>query len=137
MVALLDALPLLGTGTVLIPWALVRMAAGDVALGLGLLGLYGAAALIRNILEPKLLGAQLGLSPLLTLVAIYAGWRLGGFWGMLLLPMGAMVLSQLWQSARGPFGPAFFLHAAGKGRADSGKVGKNPAKPLTFLQNLL
>lgn len=102
VVALLDALPLLGTGTVLIPWGLVQMVSGDVGLGLGLLGLYGAAALIRNILEPKLLGAQLGLSPLLTLVAIYAGWRLGGFWGMLLLPMGAMVLSQLWQSARGP-----------------------------------
>lgn len=128
VVALLDALPLLGTGTVLIPWALVRMAAGDVALGLGLLGLYGAAALIRNILEPKLLGAQLGLSPLLTLVAIYAGWRLGGFWGMLLLPMGAMVLSQLWQSARGPLGQPFSF-------MQQEKAGPIPGKSEKFQQN--
>lgn len=99
-VALLDALPLLGTGTILIPWALFQMMTGAMGRGLGLLGLYAAAALTRNVLEPKLLGAQMGLSPLITLLAIYAGWRLGGFWGMILLPMGAMVISQLLQSAR-------------------------------------
>jgi predicted PurR-regulated permease PerM len=68
--------------------------------GIGLLTIYGVAALTRNVLEPKFLGAQLGLSPLLTLVAIYAGWKLAGFAGMLLLPIAAMVLSQLWQGTR-------------------------------------
>lgn len=98
LVSVLDALPVLGTGTVLIPWALFAMLSGNMGLGLGLLGLYGAAALIRNILEPKLLGAQLGISPLLTLLAIYAGWRAGGFWGMLLLPVGVMTAVQLFFS---------------------------------------
>ena len=101
-IAVLDALPLLGTGTILLPWSLVAMLSGDMGLGLGLAGLYGAAALLRNILEPRLLGAQLGLSPLLTLAAIYGGWRVGGIWGMLLLPMAAMVAVQLWRGAREP-----------------------------------
>lgn len=100
LISFLDALPVFGTGTVLIPWAVVSVLTGNMGLGLGLLGLYGAAALTRNVLEPKVLGATLGLSPLLTLVAIYAGWRLFGLWGMILLPMGAMVLSQLLGSTR-------------------------------------
>lgn len=99
-VSFLDALPVFGTGTILIPWALVAMMTGDMGLGLGLLTLYGAAALTRNVLEPKLLGTALGLSPLLTLVAIYAGWRIAGLWGMILFPVGAMVLSQLFFTAR-------------------------------------
>lgn len=94
-VSLLDALPVFGTGTVLIPWALVAMMTGDMGLGVGLLGLYGTAALLRNVLEPKVLGADLGLSPLVTLAAIYAGWRLLGLWGMIAFPLGAMVVGQV------------------------------------------
>jgi sporulation integral membrane protein YtvI len=100
LIALLDALPLFGTGAVLLPWSLLSMLSGDMPRGIGLLTIYGIAALTRNVLEPKFLGAQLGLSPLLTLVAIYAGWKLAGFAGMLLLPIAAMVLSQLWQGTR-------------------------------------
>ena len=96
MIALLDALPLFGTGAVLLPWGLLQFISGNIRLGLGLMVLYAAAALSRNILEPKLLGAQVGVSPLLTLFAIYAGYRLAGFAGMLLLPIGVMVVSELW-----------------------------------------
>lgn len=63
MIAVLDALPLFGTGTVLLPWGLLRLISGDFHLGLGLMVLYAAAALSRNVLEPKLLGAQMGVSP--------------------------------------------------------------------------
>lgn len=94
-VSFLDALPVFGTGTILIPWALVAMMTGDMGLGVGLLGLYGAAALLRNVLEPKVLGADLGLSPLATLAAIYAGWRLLGLWGMIGFPLAAMVVGQI------------------------------------------
>lgn len=90
LICLLDALPVFGTGTVLLPWALAAMLAGDVGRGMGLTALYGAAVLIRNVLEPKVLGQTLGLSPLLTLVGIYAGWRLAGLWGMIGLPVGMM-----------------------------------------------
>lgn len=125
MVSLLDALPVFGTGTVLIPWALVAMMTGDMGLGLGLMGLYGAAALLRNILEPKVLGATLGLSPLLTLVAIYAGWRLAGLWGMIGLPMGAMVLSQLLATAR----EAQHAPQPGASAAGAGKLRMETADP--------
>lgn len=96
MIAVLDALPLFGTGTVLLPWGLLRLISGDYHLGLGLMALYAAAALSRNVLEPKLLGAQMGVSPLLTLFAIYTGYRLAGLAGMILLPIGVMVVFELW-----------------------------------------
>jgi sporulation integral membrane protein YtvI len=99
-ISLLDALPVFGTGTVLLPWALLTLLRGNLGRALGLLGLYGAATLLRNILEPKVLGKTLGLSPLLTLLAVYAGWKLMGLWGMLLLPMGTMILSQLLTGAK-------------------------------------
>lgn len=97
-ISLLDALPLFGVGTALLPWGLVSMLSGNMHLGIGLMILYGAAALIRNVLEPKFLGAQMGVSPLLTLLSIYVGYRVSGFMGMLLLPilvmLGAEVLEQ-------------------------------------------
>lgn len=116
LISLLDALPVFGTGTVLIPWAVVAILSGNMGLGVGLLGLYGAAALTRNVLEPKVLGATLGLSPLLTLVAIYAGWRLFGILGMILLPMGAMVLFQLLGSTKVQHGGAttYDIHRASR-----------------------
>lgn len=97
-IAFLDALPLFGTGTVLLPWGLFSMISGDLHLGIGLMVLYGLAAITRNILEPKLLGAQVGVSPLLTLFAIYVGYRLSGFAGMILLPIGVMVAGELLQA---------------------------------------
>lgn len=94
-VSLLDALPLFGTGTILIPWGLLSMAAGSIHRGAGLLLLYGLAALTRNVLEPRLLGSQMGVSPLLTLLAIYAGYRAFGFGGMLVLPVLTMLGAEL------------------------------------------
>ncbi len=87
LAALVDALPVLGTGCILLPWAIVCFLNGAGARGLGLLGLYITAALTRSVLEPKLVGSHLGLDPLVTLIAMYSGLRLWGLMGMLLLPM--------------------------------------------------
>ena len=87
LIAFLDALPVLGTGCILLPWAVVCFLGGSGARGLGLLGLYITAALTRSILEPRLVGSHLGLDSLTTLVAMYCGLRLWGLMGMLLLPM--------------------------------------------------
>ncbi len=95
VVAVLDAMPVLGTGIVLLPWALLRLLEGDTVMAVGLLGLYGAVALIRSALEPKLLGRQLGLDPLLTLAAVYIGYRLWGIGGILLAPVMAVAAAQL------------------------------------------
>jgi sporulation integral membrane protein YtvI len=104
-IAVLDALPLFGTGTALLPWSLFSMISGDFHLGLGLLILYAACALSRNVLEPKLLGAQLGVSPLLTLLAIYVGYRVSGLGGMLLLPILTLVGAQIWEARQKNISP--------------------------------
>lgn len=95
LISLVDALPVLGTGTVLVPWSLVCFLQGNHAQALGLLGTYGAAALLRSVLEPKLIGKQLGLDPLITLLSMYAGYRLWGIPGMLFSPLLAITLTQL------------------------------------------
>lgn len=87
LVALVDAVPVLGTGTVLLPWALAELLQGNTLRALGLLGIYAAALLIRTVLEPRLVGKQLGLDPLITLVCFYLGFKFWGLPGMLLTPM--------------------------------------------------
>lgn len=94
-IALVDALPVLGTGTVLLPWALVSILSGNTPRALGLLGCYATAALVRSVLEPRLVGSQLGLDPLVTLVAMYCGYKLFGLAGMLLLPLLAATVFQV------------------------------------------
>lgn len=90
--ALVDVLPVLGTGTVLVPWALWLFLTGHTAGAVGLLVLYVVIALVRQVMEPKILGAGMGVSPLLTLIAIYAGLKLFGFWGMILMPPLVMIV---------------------------------------------
>ncbi len=95
LICLVDALPVLGTGTVLIPWSAVCFLQGDTARVLGLLGVYAVAWLLRSILEPRLIGRQLGLDPLVTLFAMYAGYRLLGLGGLILAPILAVATVQL------------------------------------------
>ena len=93
--ALTDALPVLGAGLVLAPWAVVALLAGDLPLGLGLLGLWGLAAAVRSLLEPRLVGRQAGLSPLAALAAMYVGFRALGVAGMILAPLGLTLAKAL------------------------------------------
>lgn len=87
LIALVDAVPVLGTGTVMVPWALISFFQGEFVFGAGLLGIYGVALTVRTVLEPRLIGRQLGLDPLVTLIAFYAGFTLWGVAGMLLAPI--------------------------------------------------
>ena len=93
-VTLVDVLPVLGTGTILIPWSLIKLMGSDIARGLGLLGIYLTVTLIRSGLEPKLLGRQLGMDPLLTLISLYVGFKLWGIGGMILAPLLAVTVLQ-------------------------------------------
>ena len=93
--AVIDIVPVLGTGTVLIPWAIWMFFSGDVAMGIGLLVIYGVITVVRQIIEPKLVASQLGLPAFVTLMAMYIGSRLFGFVGLFLLPMTVMLLKVL------------------------------------------
>ncbi len=86
VIALLDILPVIGTGTVLVPWALFNMMMGDYKLGIGLLVLFGVITFVREVLEPKIIGDSIGMHPLFTLISMYAGYKLFGIAGLLLLP---------------------------------------------------
>lgn len=94
-VALVDAIPVLGTGVVLVPWALICFLQGRSVQAVGLLALCTAAAVVRRVLEPKLVGKQLGLDPLVTLVFLYIGYRFWGIAGMILAPLLAAAAKSL------------------------------------------
>lgn len=95
VITVVDAFPILGVGTVLVPWAIVCLLRQEVARGIGLLAIYGVVWVSRSILEPRLVGKGLGLDPLVTLIAIYAGWKLWGILGMLLAPILALTVTQV------------------------------------------
>ena len=105
VIALIDALPVFGSGTILLPWGAIVLLQGNTQRGLGLVLLYAVAALTRTTLEPRLLGRQLGLPPLLTLIALYSGFRLCGVLGMLLFPIGAILLRQCYDLVETAFQP--------------------------------
>ncbi|MBQ8498034.1 MAG: sporulation integral membrane protein YtvI [Clostridia bacterium] len=93
--ATVDSLPIFGTGTVLIPLALYHFIIGDISYGIGACLLYLAVTVLRQILEPKILGAGMGIHPLLMLTAMYTGLRLFGIFGMLLAPLSIAILKNL------------------------------------------
>lgn len=100
LIAFVDFLPVLGTGTVLIPWGIVELLLGHTASGLGLLALYAASLILREVLEPHLVGRSLGLHPLVSLLATYIGFSLFGIPGMIVLPIAVGQIGQSGQRSR-------------------------------------
>lgn len=95
-ISLLDALPIIGAGTALIPWAALSLLTGRTGEAVSLLVLWGLCWLCRTLLEPRLLSSRLGLHPVWTLLMVYVGFRLSGVWGMLLYPLFVILLRQVW-----------------------------------------
>ena len=93
LVALLDLLPIIGVGTVLIPWSIMALAAGNRFMGIGLIILFVVNSVIRQLAEPKIVGKSLDLHPIITLILIYVGYSLFGATGLLLLPLVAVIVS--------------------------------------------
>ena len=94
LICLVDAFPILGTGSVLLPWALLKLLTGDTARAVGLAGIFVTVSTVRSVLEPRLLGSTLGLDPLVTLMAMYAGFRLLGVGGLILAPVVTVTVMQ-------------------------------------------
>lgn len=95
LIALIDILPVLGVGTVLVPWALIRFLQGDTYSGFGLLLIFAVIFIVRQVIEPKIVGESIGLPPLLTLIAMYAGYRFWGFGGLFLVPLVTILIKNL------------------------------------------
>jgi len=98
VISVIDAFPILGTGTVLIPWGLYSLITGDIRLGVSLLILYGICLMVRQILEPRVLGKQIGLHPLITLMTMYIGLKLFGILGMIIGPVSALIIKNFYES---------------------------------------
>ena len=93
--AVLDFIPIIGSGTVMVPWAVVDIIVGDYTHAVQLMVIWGIIALFRRLGEPKILGDQTGLSPILSLVGIYVGMLMGGVLGMIVGPLLLLVLINL------------------------------------------
>lgn len=95
LVAVVDLLPVLGSGVVLIPWALVTLIGGNVKNAAALVIIFVVNTVVRSLLEPKLIGEQIGLPPIVTLIAIYVGFCAAGVLGMVLFPIGLIMVKHL------------------------------------------
>lgn len=91
LTAVIDILPVLGTGTVLVPWAAVLFILGDIGTAGGIIVLYAVITVIRNFAEPRIIGGQMGINPLFTLLAMFIGIKLFGVAGIFLLPVALIV----------------------------------------------
>lgn len=95
IIAVVDILPVLGTGTIIIPWGIIELLLGNTLRGVCLLILYLIVTVVRNILEPKIVGDHIGLHPLITLTAIIVGLKSLGLLGMIAFPITILILKDL------------------------------------------
>lgn len=92
VVCIVDIVPVLGTGTVVIPWAIYSFVTGNIGLGIGLVIMYAVITVLRQAIEPKLVASQVGLPSIVTIMAMFLGARLFGLFGVVLLPFTVIVI---------------------------------------------
>jgi sporulation integral membrane protein YtvI len=140
LLAVMDFIPIIGAGTAMVPWAVVDLVTGDYRKAIELMVIWGIICLFRRVAEPKVVGGQTGLSPVLSLVSIYVGMRIAGFWGMVLGPVALLiainivkmgVFSNVARDVRLAAHDIRALLAAKEDKADPGdsKKLKNPKDP--------
>ena len=124
--AIVDILPIFGSGTVILPWAAYSLFTGNYVLGVGLLVLYAVVTLVRQIMEPRVVGRQIGLYPLLTLICMFIGAQLFGFWGLFGFPITLTVLIYLNRSGE----ITFFRETPEGALSAEKKEEKETSKPI-------
>lgn len=93
-IAVLDFFPVFGTGTVMVPWAIIRLISGDYFMGIGLLIIWGGGQLIRQFIQPKIMGDSIGMPPIPTLFLLFIGYKISGVFGMIVaIPIGIIVVN--------------------------------------------
>ncbi|HHV60465.1 MAG TPA: sporulation integral membrane protein YtvI [Clostridiaceae bacterium] len=97
LISIFDALPIFGTGGILIPWMIISFLSGNATLGFSLLILYGVVLIVRQLIEPKVLGTQIGVHPLVTLFSMYLGLKIFGVLGMIAGPITVLLLKNVFR----------------------------------------
>ena len=95
IIALFDLLPIVGTGSILVPWGIIRILLGDVITGIMLISIFLIVTVVRNIIEPKIIGTQVGLHPIVTLMAMIIGTSVIGVTGLFIFPITLALLKDL------------------------------------------
>lgn len=98
LVGIMDILPILGPGAILVPWIIYEFISHHTGMGISLAGVYVLISVTRQILEPKIVGDSIGLHPLATLMSLYIGLQLGGFTGMILGPVVVIMVIALYRA---------------------------------------
>ena len=99
-IAFLDFLPFFGTGTVMVPWAIIKILSADYPMAIGLLIIWGGGQLVRQLIQPKIVGDSVGMEPLPTLILLYIGYKIGGVLGMLVaVPVGLIAYTMYKEGA--------------------------------------
>ena len=95
LIAMVDILPILGTGSIIIPWAIISLINGNSSMAIGLFIIYIVITVVRQVLEPKVVGSQIGLYPLITLMCMFIGAQLFGIVGLFGFPIAATIIKNL------------------------------------------
>lgn len=102
-IGFIDALPILGSGTVMVPWAIIEALNGDIQLGISILVLWIIMSIIRQILEPKIVSGKIGIHPIFTLIAMYTGFKVIGVMGMLIGPIVLIIINSIFVGTFGKY----------------------------------
>lgn len=97
-IAFADALPILGSGTVILPWAVICATQGNINLAIALVVLFVIISIVRQLLEPKVVSNEIGIHPIFTLVAMYTGYKIIGILGMLIGPIVIIILKAIFET---------------------------------------
>ncbi|MBQ8044287.1 MAG: sporulation integral membrane protein YtvI [Clostridia bacterium] len=98
VVAIVDALPILGTGTILIPWAIYSAITGNIGMGVGLLVVYLVITVVRQLIEPKVVSKNIGIHPFITLLAMYIGFKIFGLFGLIVGPVVMVIFKNVFET---------------------------------------
>lgn len=98
LIGFVDALPILGAGTIMIPWAIISSFNGDITLAISLIGLYIAIIVIRQLIEPRIISSHIGIHPIFTLIAMYTGFKIIGVIGMFIGPIILIILKNVFET---------------------------------------
>lgn len=97
-IAFVDALPILGSGAVMIPWAVFSALNGEIIMGISILVLWGIMSIAKQFLEPKLVSKNIGIHPIFTLIAMYTGFKFIGVWGMVIGPIILIIIKNIFST---------------------------------------